>query len=144
MHWNKVYFSTTFSVISTDSCHQFFQRTTFQLPETWNSKVWLQTQHNSLDIILLKRALSDRLVFSFVIRITSNCSNLELGISRANTIKNLIGFGFPTFCCFGPTCKHLIRFGVVKATFWCEFVKQRLLEEVFWFEALWHSRLIVF
>ena len=74
--------------------------------------------------------------FPRFIVVTFNCSRLAFGISRGITRIFWFSSDFSRFAVFGLAHKHLSKFGVVKATFWCELVKKRLFQKVFWFEAL--------
>ena len=59
-----------------------------------------------------------------------NCYQLAFGISQANTTQVQLSSDFNRFQVFGLAHKHLIKFGVVEATFWCEFMEERLFQSL--------------
>ena len=144
--WNRVFrcemektlqFSTTFLLIGIESCLEFFQKMAFFSPRlvyqrfSWRSSLTLLTWFRK------RRHFQADFQFCCSIIVSFSCYQLAFGISQVNKKQVLVSSDFDLSSVFGLTYKHVIRFGVAKATFWCEFMELRLFRSL-WFEALWH------
>ena len=127
----RLYFSTTLLVIGIESCHQFFSEDEFLAPRNVSiERLVAGPAQLSWHDFEKQGNFRQTFILPFC---KKNVKLLPIGIwdFPSQYKKSLSKFGFYSICSFGLTHKHLIRFGVVKATFWCEFVKDRLLQKSF-------------
>ena len=90
------------------------------------------------------RHLQIDLWFYRFILVAFNCYQLALGNFQANTIQVQLSSEFNRFPVFGLAHKRLIEFGVVKATFRCELMEERLYQRLLVWGVVTMRRFIVF
>ena len=139
MNWKTMPFSTTILLIGFETClMSFLRRGLFCSPRlvyqifSWRSSTTVSAWFCKPGLFQTDFQFSRFLIVAF------NYYQLAFRISQASTIQNWLGSDFNIFSVFGLVYKHLVRFGDVKATFWCELMELRIFQSllVWWSKSL--------
>ena len=123
---------TTILLIGIENCLalNFLRRWLFCSPRLVYQMFTCRYSKTLLTWFCESRQFQIDLQFSRFIIVAFNCYQLAFEISQAKSIKVQLSSDFNRFPVFGLAHKPLIDFGVVNATFWCEFMAERFFESL--------------